>query len=103
MWGVLSDVAQERKRQDRKWGEQNHPDGTGSRQMREGCAYWRNVNENAVADGLLTWRDILAEEVFEAFAEADEAALRRELIEVAAVAVSWVQAMDRRAKARRSA
>lgn len=27
---VLCQVAAERERQDRKWGEQNHPDGTGS-------------------------------------------------------------------------
>jgi hypothetical protein len=40
---------------------------------------------------------ILREEVYEAFAEEDPAALRTELIQVAAVAATWVDAIDRRA------
>lgn len=43
-----------------------------------------------------TWRHILQEEVAEAFAELDPAPLREELIQVAAVAVAWIEAIDRR-------
>ncbi|GGO64207.1 NUDIX hydrolase [Nonomuraea cavernae] len=50
----------------------------------------------AVAAGRLTWRHILHEEVLEAFAEDEAARLREELIQVAAVAVKWAQALDRR-------
>ena len=42
-----------------------------------------------------TWADILREEYFEALAETDPARLRVELIQVAAVAVAWVEAIDR--------
>ena len=49
--------------------------------------------------GQCTWLHILREEVFEAFAEDDPAKLRAELIQVAAVAVQWVEAIDRAEKA----
>ncbi len=45
-------------------------------------------------DGSITWRDILTEEVFEAYAEKDLEKLRAELIQVAAVAVKMVDAVD---------
>jgi hypothetical protein len=77
-------VRDERERQDEKWGEQNHDD--------------------------MTWSAILGEE----FGEACQAALegnpawgrdddeslrklRHELVQVAAVAMAWVEALDRRA------
>ncbi|MER6951259.1 hypothetical protein ABT294_45315 [Nonomuraea sp. NPDC000554] len=50
----------------------------------------------AAARGELSWRHILHEEVLEAFAEDDPELLRAELVQVAAVAVKWVQALDRR-------
>lgn len=50
--------------------------------------------------GIVTFRDILACEVAEAFAEEDPARLRAELIQVAAVAVQWVEAIDARAVTR---
>lgn len=95
--GVVREVVLERFRQDAKWGEQNHPDGTGptiptlnaAEQARHECDY-------AHRNGTGTWRHILAEEVAEAFAESDPARLREELLQVAAVAVAWVEAIDRR-------
>jgi hypothetical protein len=95
-WDVLSAVWDERDLQDIKWGEQTHPNGTGL------GPYWasradleKQMNAYRVERQSLTWLDILAEEVFEAFAEHDPALLRAELIQVAAVAVAWVQAIDR--------
>jgi NTP pyrophosphatase (non-canonical NTP hydrolase) len=79
---VLHEVEAERARQDEKWGEQNCHD--------------------------FEWVSILAEEVGEAAAEANEAnfhfgknrgdftKLRAELVQVAAVAVAWIEAIDRR-------
>lgn len=108
---VLYEVARERSRQDAQWGEQNHPDGTGPRQpISIGIAYMGDVAAqmrraaNAAAGkvpglehhGPLTWRHILLEEVFEALAEDDPVKLRAELIQVAAVAVAQVEAIDRR-------
>lgn len=74
---VLRDVADERARQDEKWGEQNHDD----------CC----------------WATILGEEFGEAcqaslhirFGSATVELLRDELVQVAAVAVAWIECIDR--------
>jgi hypothetical protein len=92
---VLYEIAAERIRQDAKWGEQNHPDGTGrpgdaeeATRLRAACKANGPAEDN--------WRDILTEEVAEAFAETGPDALRAELIQVAAVVVAWIGAIDRR-------
>lgn len=106
---VLSDVQAEENRQDAKWGEQNHPDGTGpdvpvlADLLRDGTdAAWLAVQATEATDvkardGAVTWRDILLEEVFEALAESSPEKLRTELVQVAAVAAQWVKAKDRQA------
>jgi hypothetical protein len=95
--GVIDEVAAERQRQDDKWGEQHHPDGVATTDVdRVAAETARRACEAAADNGSLTWRLILDEEVHEAFAEADPALLRAELIQVAAVAVAWVEAIDRR-------
>jgi hypothetical protein len=106
---VIVDVFIERSRQDDKWGEQNHPDGTGpglrflyhtdsNLDLRTGEELARifkaKCGRNLPHED--NWRDILLEEVFEAMAESDFFALRKELIQVAAVAVAWVEDIDRR-------
>ena len=96
---VAREIIQERVRQDAKWGEQNHPDGTGptmtslnrAEQARHACDY-------AHRNGTGTWRHILEEEVAEAFAESDPNRLREELVQVAAVAAAWVECIDRRSR-----
>ncbi|MCO5997238.1 nucleoside triphosphate pyrophosphohydrolase [Actinoallomurus rhizosphaericola] len=92
---VLADVAAERAAQDAMWGVQDLPDGTGSEHTAAADSAKRDCRE-AWADARLTWRHILAEEFCEALAETDPRALRTELIQTAAVAVKWVQAIDRR-------
>lgn len=75
---ALAEVAAECDRQDAKWGEQNHLDPT--------------------------WAAILGEEFGEAcqallhdeFGGRAAGTLRAELIQIAAVAVQWVEAIDRR-------
>jgi hypothetical protein len=100
---VLLEVLGERGKQDRKWGEQNHPDGTGPRVpfagqlcYMEEAARSARLKCKANGPGEDNWRDILLEEVFEAMAEADPAKLRAELLQVAAVAVNWIECIDRR-------
>lgn len=104
---VLADVEQERARQDHKWGPvQDHPN------IHPG---WTNFNygipradqakrdtDSRAALGHVTYTDILIEEVAEAIEEAaagNADALREELIQVAAVAVKWVELLDMRARA----
>lgn len=89
----------ERLRQLELWGEQNHPDGSSTNN--DGIATMAKVScEQAFAEGRGTWLDILLEEVMEASAEEDEDALVTELIQVAAVAESWADAIRRRQAAR---
>jgi hypothetical protein len=98
LMAVLAEVAAERRRQDARWGEQNHPDGAGPAYAAE-AARRRAGSERAAEAGQLTWRHILLEEVAEAGAEHEPKRLREELIQVAAVAVAWAQAIDRRVAA----
>lgn len=116
---VLGEVDAERTRQDAKWGEQNHPDVDRVLTDREGgcsiaeMAEWysvptataaRDFCDIAAKRGGCTWAHILVEEVAEAIEAAtleqqdaiDTGALRKELVQVAAVAVSWIEAIDRR-------
>lgn len=76
-WRVLQDIVEERARQDAKWGQQNH--------------------EAPV------WSSILGEEVGEAcqallhdlYGGQAAGTLRKELVQVAAVAVQWIECLDR--------
>lgn len=102
---VLDDIHWERVNQDEKWGEQNHPNGTGpdvinpiiATTMRSRADFAREICNNEHNNGRGTWQQVLEEEVSEAFAESDPQKLREELIQTAAVAVAWVEAIDRQA------
>jgi hypothetical protein len=98
---VLADVIAERAAQDARWGPQDPPDGTGPAHAAEADTL-RDACAAAFRDGAGSWRHILAEEVAEAFAEDDPDLLRAELVQVAAVAVKWIQALDGRSPDRRS-
>lgn len=113
---TLDDVVVECERQDAKWGEQDHLDGTGQeaqpllaltdtildedkacviRDMLRSRTDWR-FSGDPYRDRDGTWTDILLEEVFEALAEDDPDRLYAELVQVAAVAVQWGEAIKRR-------
>jgi hypothetical protein len=95
--GVLGEVERERLRQDELWGIQNWSDGTGSQLWERNALTAKSFNRRRVENGRLQWLHILEEEVYEAFAEHDDpAALREELVQVAAVAVAWIECIDRR-------
>lgn len=98
---ALNEVFVELCRQDKKWGEQNHPDGVG-----EGIYYGRRTTwlresdaearvERAAKRGTLTYALIFLEEVAEALAARTAKHLRTELVQVAAVCVAWVLKIDR--------
>lgn len=93
---VSIDVHNEQVKQLAKWGEQNHPDGTGGESWRHESDSARAACEQAFTAGAGTWRHILDEEFAEACAEGDALKLRAELVQVAAVAMSWIEAIDRR-------
>lgn len=108
---VAEEVIGERLRQDQQWGEQGHPDGIhpGINWATEIAPAFergdvavqiasiaRKECQRAARQGEVTWLKILREEVAEAFAETDPVKLRAELLQVAAVAVAWIEAIDRR-------
>lgn len=122
---VGQEVRREALRSIGKHGDQVHlPDGTGPGTRPLGVYgdrasnYWQGLDHRSVAfqlaeqatldtkahsqneggDGTVTWWHILREEVLEAAAESDPEALRAELIQVAAVAMKWAEAIDRRAR-----
>lgn len=93
---VLKEVYLERLKQNEKWGEQNHPNGTGELKFRVLAEIRRQDCDAAHKKGIGTWTDILREEVYEALAESNPIKLREELIQCAAVCVSWIEAIDRK-------
>jgi hypothetical protein len=94
---LLVDLLEEAARAEEKFGRQyDVPDGTGGEAARLSADDAREDCQDAFAAGLGTWWHILLEEVYEALAEDDPAALRRELLQVAAVAIRWVDAIDNR-------
>lgn len=105
---VLGRVLDERVRQDKKWGEQNHLDGTGPTgsivaDMATGAATTNEVLETrakSLTDSTqspVTWTQIATEEWAEALAcQPDSTALRAEVTQLAAVCFGWLGAMERR-------
>lgn len=105
---VLDLVAAERARQDARWGEQNHPSVPDAREAGDGAAIYAcailGVPDAAIARGEGTWAHIALEELAEtieaatlvAQGKADVSTLARELEQLAAVAVAWREALDRR-------
>lgn len=96
-------VDAERQRQLEQWGDQRHPDGTHpdyevlpgwpARELADAA---RAACQRFAEMGIVTWRDIFAEESCEALAESDPATLRNELIQVAAVCAAWISDIDSR-------
>lgn len=109
---AIAALLNERSRQDAKWGEQNHLDGTSPHErvladarecnldLRTGeelAEAFTRATDRKACEGRVTWRDIFLEEVFEAAAEEpDSDGLRDEVIQSAAVAVGWLGSIERR-------
>lgn len=102
---VLSDVRAERARQFATHGtNENFLDGTGpdvkwfgdvtASQAEQTLR--TNYEAYEAEHGVVTFRHLVAEEVAEAFQESNPARLRAELLQVAALAVSWIEKIDAR-------
>lgn len=92
---IIQEIIQERKAQDKKWGEQNHKPGTSRKEYGYLADLFRKVCDNAFHTGKGTWTDILLEEVFEALAEEEPAKIKKELKQVAAVVITMLESLDR--------
>lgn len=92
---ILQELWAERARQDEKYGEQNHTNGTNAK-FKPMADSARNATLRARAGGGdPSWLTVLKETMWGAGAEADPAKLRAELIKVGAVAVAWIECIDR--------
>lgn len=98
--GVLLEVLAERKRQDERWGQQNHPwDNYAEHVVRWGFVVFEDQAKQLVdwlgKKDLIDYAGILTEEYLEAVNADSIERVREELIQVAAVAVAAVESIDR--------
>lgn len=101
---VLRDVAEHRVVQFTRYGSNaDLKDGTGpeERWLSPLTSYSSPAIEDILRDeynkhGVPTWMHLVREEVAEAFQESDPVRLREELIQVAALCVSWIEKLDAR-------
>jgi hypothetical protein len=94
---VLDEVAAELRRAEAKFPDQHLPDGGGDPRWAELRDAQRAKTDRKLADGTATWLDVVLEETYEAFAETDPMLLRAELVQVAAMAIRWINDIDQRA------
>ncbi len=110
---ILGEIFEEREQQFEKWGDQllrwdDPQDPTGVHLMgrsytdfeqmaKQRCDAYRNYSAQPGRPDIRNNALVLIEEVFEALAAKDPANVRAELIQVAAVAVKAVEALDRHA------
>lgn len=78
---VFRAVQAERQRAEAKHGQQSLPLGTGRPADQVHADLARAACDLAAATGDVTWRHIIAEEVYEAFAESDPAAFVTEAVQ----------------------
>lgn len=89
---ILDDIISERERQENKFPNQHLSSGT-HKEYAPIADEAREYNDN-IAKDLLTWLDVLKKEFYEAASEEDPSKLRKELIQVAATCVRWIQDID---------
>lgn len=105
---VLVEVAQERANQFKRYGDNaDLEDGTGPTEQwllvddpylitRDATGIEAALRRDYERAGKPTWLRLVREEVAEAFAEDDPDRLRAELLQVAALCVSWIEKIDTR-------
>ena len=97
---IFEEIRAERQRQDEKFGEQNHPmlglpfTQKYMQKLLESSA--EKFEEHNAESQYKSWYSILEEEICEAFAETKPEKQRKEMIQVAAVAVAIIEYLDRR-------
>jgi len=107
---IADEIIAERARQDKKWGEQNHPSiRKFLLNTRAPFKPYEIADEYKILDveeakricdlmtarGDCTWADIAIEEMCEAVCTTDENHRREELVQLAAVVMAWIESIDR--------
>lgn len=100
---LFAAIQREQDRQVAKWGVQDHPsfDAGADLEERQGLSNTiKSMVDASAKRGTLVWEEIMSEEVAEALAELnDDEALKTELIQIAAVALSWIESINRKESA----
>jgi len=100
----LRDIIGERVKNRARWGVQDHPSVHGVPHGMPNTFIYDIPSEQTTKNrchgkarrGTLTWADILLEEFAEAVDAPNEVARHAELVQVAAVALAWIECIDRR-------
>lgn len=110
MENIFEEIRKERKKQNEKWGEQNHPcldqvllNRPGSCSPQRMCEEYEIPTETRAKNkcdtkfkmGLGTYADIAIEEMSEVVSSFDVNKRRQELIQLSAVCVAWIEKIDR--------
>lgn len=101
---AMRDILCERVRNRARWGVQDHPSVHGTPHSMPNTFIYDIPGEKrakALCDGkarrgTITWTDILLEEFAEAVDAPNDVLRRAELVQVAAVALAWIECIDRR-------
>jgi hypothetical protein len=102
---IFAEIHDERRRQDARWGQQNHLSvhfkprsltPSPGQSMLPVESEIKDLNALRAKKGTVTWSDIITEEVVEAVCADNELERRAELVQVAAVAIAWIECIDRR-------
>lgn len=97
MAGAFCSILVERRRQDQLFPGELLIDGTGATEpLRVLAAAIRRAGDELNHTEKNSFAHVLAEEVLEAFVETDLGSLRCEVVQVGAVAVKWIEDIDRR-------
>lgn len=104
---VLEEISGEREINGSVFGERNHHDGTGENcflfgRGTPGENTYKSLRDRAVevngwddSSDRISFAGVLLEQVFEAVSKSDQDVLRGELLQCAAIAVEWVEKIDR--------
>lgn len=104
---IVDEVLNERRKQENKWGVQDHPSVRESKTGHGRCGLHGMVSEETAKQlceynskrGTLAWGHIAVEELAEAISAPGDMSRREELVQLAAVIVAWIENIDRNTEA----
>jgi hypothetical protein len=95
---IFAEIDLERKWQHEIWGEQNHRmlAFQTPTQCEIKSLHYKRLNKKQHGTNAENWFNILAEEMYEAFAEKEPEKQRKELVQMTAVVVQIIEYLDRK-------
>lgn len=99
---VLEQIRMDRREEDKKYGEQSHPDGTGVAEHANMARLAIEAMDDTIARNPddVTWAGLMTEEYWISMTKEHPEDLRVALIDLCVTAVAWIEDLDRRKNAR---